>query len=389
MAEPRSNWAPVGAFALVSSANQVAWLTFAPITTGAAEHYRVGTSTVGLLSEVFPLVYVLAALPAARALGRSLRGGLGAGAVLSAAGALLRLGGTGRAGFAWCLAGQIVVAAGQPLLLNGLVALTQRYLAPADRPTGIAVGSAGTFLGFVLAFTSGAAFGAARVGELLVLDAAYCVVGAVVLGLSLAGPAYERRAIEPAGLAELRRLWADEVMRRLVWLVFVGFGVFVALVTWAQPLLQPAGVSSSTVGAFLTVMVLAGVVSSAFIPPVVARQRRQLPALVMSGLVTIAGCLLLAAAPGVMSAAATLAVVGLCLLPGMPVMLEVAERCSPSGAAIGAGLLWWAGNAGGIVIAGAIGAIEGSPSLAFVLMATCIVMAAPAALRLRGQLAPG
>ena len=390
MQAPRSRWAPIAGFALASSANQMAWLAFAPVTTGAAAHFRVSTSTIGLLSEIFPLLYVLLAMPAGRAVDRSLRKWLGTGAVVSALGTVLRLGGTTRSGFAWVLAGQVVVAAAQPLLLNSVTALARRYLAPADRPVGIAIGSAGTFLGFVLAFVSGGAIGAERANDLLALGAAYAVLGGAVLVVALVRTPCAsggERSAPLAGLAELRQLWADPVMRGLVYLVFVGFGVFVSLTTWAQPLLQPAGVSTATADTLLTVMVLAGVASSALLPPAIARRGAQLPALVVGGVATIVGCGLLAAVPGVVSGAVGLCLVGLFLLPGLPVMLEVAERRSGDGAAAAAGLIWLAGQGGGIVVAVACGALEGTPWLAFGLLTIVVLSAVPAATHLRGRLA--
>jgi predicted MFS family arabinose efflux permease len=373
----------------------MAWLTFAPITTGAARHYGVSASTIGLLSEVFPLIYVVGAVPASRALDSSLRAWLAAGGALSAAGALVRLAGTARDGFIWCLVGQIMVAAAQPLLLNAVVALARRYLAPPDRPTGIAIGSAGTFLGFVLAFVTSDALGARHIAALLVMGAVYAAIGALLLAVALArstAPSADSRLADKpertAGLAELRALWADPVMRGLAYLVFVGFGVFVALVTWVQPLLQPAGVSTSTTDTLLTVMVLGGVVTSAVVPPLVARWHYQLPILVTAGVATIVACLMMAAAPGLGTAAVGLVIAGLLLLPGMPVMLEVAERFSGAGAAAGAGFLWLAGQAGGIVVAAVTGAVEGTPWLAFTVMALVIALAVPAALRLRGRLTP-
>lgn len=373
---------------MASSANQMAWLAFAPVTTGAAAHFRVSTSTIGLLSEIFPLLYVLLAMPAGRAVDRSLRKWLGTGAVLSAIGTVLRLAGTTRSGFAWVLAGQVVVAAAQPLLLNSVTALARRYLAPADRPVGIAICSAGTFLGFVLAFITGATIGA-RVNDLLLLGAAYAAAGGAALVVALVRtpcPFGGERSSSLAGLAELRQLWADPVMRGLVYFVFVGFGVFVSLTTWAQPLLQPAGVSTSTADTLLTAMVIAGVASSAVLPPVIARRGLQLPSLVAGGVATIVGCGLLAAAPGVVGGAVGLCLVGLFLLPGLPVMLEVAERRSGDGAAAAAGLIWLAGQGGGIVVAVACGALEGTPWLAFSLLAIVVVSAVPAASHLRGRL---
>ena len=61
-------------------------------------------------------------------------------------------------------------------------------------------------------------------------------------------------------------------MRTLCGLVFVGFGIFVALATWLQTLLHPAGVSEAAAGALLVGMVIAGVVGCAVLPPLVSRR---------------------------------------------------------------------------------------------------------------------
>ena len=147
-----SRWLPVAGFALVSSANQMLWLDFAPITTGAAARLGVSTSTVGILAEVFPVVYVLLALPAGLALDRWFRPTLAAGALLTAVGAVIRLVGHG---FGPVLAGQLVVAVAQPAVLTAVTGIATRSLSESDRPIGIALGSAGTFLGFVVAFVLG------------------------------------------------------------------------------------------------------------------------------------------------------------------------------------------------------------------------------------------
>jgi cyanate permease len=68
----RDRWGVVVAYAALAAATQVLWLTFAPITTDAAAHYGVGESAIGWLAEVFPLLYVVLALPAGMALDRAI-----------------------------------------------------------------------------------------------------------------------------------------------------------------------------------------------------------------------------------------------------------------------------------------------------------------------------
>jgi hypothetical protein len=112
-------------------------------------------------------------------------------------------------------------------------------------------------------------------------------------------------------------------------------------------------------------MVLAGVIGSALLPEPLARRGAERTFLRVAALVAAAGCITLAIAPG----AAVVAVVplGVVLLGSLPVILELTERRSPTGAATA--LIWLAGNAGGIVVAVLVQATQGNPSVAFSLLA--------------------
>src|SRR6201996_7644301 len=132
------------AYSLVAAATQILWLTYAPIDTSSAHHYGVSTGAIGWLAEIFPLLYVVLALPAGRVLDASFRPALAGGGALVALGGLLRLvDGT----FAWAMAGQLAVAIAQPLILNAVGKLAADYLPTEDRPAGIAVGAGAGFAG--------------------------------------------------------------------------------------------------------------------------------------------------------------------------------------------------------------------------------------------------
>ena len=111
----RSGWPVVLAYCLVGAANQMVWLTYAPVTTVAAERFGVSETAVGWLANLFPLLYLPIAIPAGLALDRWFRPTLLLGAVLTAVGALVRL---VDETFAWALLGQVLVAVAQPFVLN-------------------------------------------------------------------------------------------------------------------------------------------------------------------------------------------------------------------------------------------------------------------------------
>src|SRR5215211_5729210 len=129
----RSRWTPIVGYSLVGAATQLVWLNFAGVTTFAASRYGVSEGAIGWLAQVFPLLYVVLAIPCGLVLDRWFRPGLIAGAVLTAAGAAIRL---IEDDYGWLLAGQIVAAIAQPLVLNAITGITGHYLDEDDRPTG-------------------------------------------------------------------------------------------------------------------------------------------------------------------------------------------------------------------------------------------------------------
>jgi predicted MFS family arabinose efflux permease len=347
-----ARWGTVAAYAAAAGANQLLWLTYAPITTDAAEHFGVSEGTIGWLSQVFPLFYVVLALPAGLALDRAFRSTLATAAWLTAVGGAVRL--TSDT-FEAALAGQILIAIAQPFILNAVTKLATAALPAPERPKGIALGSAGIFAGTALALPLAPAV---PLQTLLWIDLAVATAAALALTVALRGIVTRRE-----GTAELRTAWPR--IKRLCGVAFLGFGVFVALTTWLQTLLEPAGIEDTTAGWLLAAMVLAGVVTSALAPAPLARHGAERPFLRAAAVTAAAACLLLAVAPG----AALIAVIplGVALLGALPVLLELTERRTD--AASGAALIWLAGNTGGIVVAVAVQAVNGHPTVAFALLA--------------------
>ncbi|HZE06909.1 MAG TPA: MFS transporter, partial [Solirubrobacteraceae bacterium] len=105
------SWSVVAAYGAVVLCTQMLWLTFAPIDTDVARDFGVSKNAVGWLAQVFPLLYVVLALPAGIALDRWFRGTLLIGATLTALGAVIRLAsGT----YLAAMLGQVTVAVAQP-----------------------------------------------------------------------------------------------------------------------------------------------------------------------------------------------------------------------------------------------------------------------------------
>jgi predicted MFS family arabinose efflux permease len=373
-------WRVIVAYGLVCAATQVLWLTYAAITTATARRYGVSVSTVGWLAEIFPLLYVGLAIPAGILLDRWFRPALMTGGAMVALGGLVRLGGET---FAWAMAGQVLVAVAQPIVLSAVSKLAGEYLPVEQRADGIAVGSAGSFVGMLLALLLGPTMGAhGHLERLLVLEAVLAVIAAIALALALRRPGQaseEHAAIEGSAA---RALWQLPSMRTLCGLVFLGFGVFVALATWLQTLLEPAGVSEAASGGLLVGMIVAGVIGCAVLPPLIARRRTERGFMRTVVIVACLGCVVLGVAPWLGVRALALVAMGIVLLPALPVILTAAEQLAGGAAGTAGAIVWMAGNLGGLVVALIVQILVHHPLAAFLAMAAVSLLGLPLAARL-------
>ena len=379
-------WPVIAAYALVCAATQILWLTYAAITTETARRYGVSVSAVGWLAEIFPLLYVVLAIPAGILLDRWFRPTLAAGGALVALGGLVRLGGET---FAWAMAGQALVAIAQPVVLSAVSKLAGEYLPADQRADGIALGSAGNFVGMLLALLLGPTLGGhGQLERLLILEAVLAVLPAVALAVVLRRPGHEsdrsseidqHAAIEGSAA---RTLWALPSMRTLCGLVFLGFGIFVALATWLQTLLQPSHVSETAAGALLVGMVIAGIAGCAVLPPLIARRRTERGFMRAVVLVACLGCVVLGAAPWIGVRAVALVAMGIVLLPALPVILTAAEQLAGAAAGTAGAIVWLAGNLGGLAIALLVQVLVHHPLAAFLAMGAVSLLGLPLAARI-------
>ncbi|MGX6450175.1 MFS transporter, partial [Patulibacter sp. S7RM1-6] len=173
--------------------------------------------------------------------------------------------------------------------------------------------------------------------------------------------------------APVRAVWGDRGIRTLAAVVFVGFGVFVALTTWLQALLEPAGVSDDAAGLMLVLMLVVGVAATAVLPPRVAGGR-EAPFLAGVLVVAAAACLTLGAVHATAANAIAVVAAGALLASALPVVFAMTERRAGAAAGTGVTLMWLAGNVGGLLVAAVVGTLLDHRLSAFGLLALVAVL---------------
>jgi MFS family permease len=380
-----SRWFVLAGYAMLAACTQLLWLSFAAIDTQTASVMHVDVGTVGDLAVIFPGVYILLALPTGRWLDSRFEQALRTGAVLTGAGALVRL--IAPSSFVWQLAGQLVVAAGQPLVLNSITKVAARYFPPNERAAAVSIGTAALFVGILAAVLSGGPlFATGGLPLLLALQAVPAVIAAGLVVVLLRTPPAFRD--DPAVGVSIRWLTGDRFMWTLAALVFIGMGTYNAVATYLQPILAPFG-EGGAAGSLVAVMTFAGILGAAVLAPFAASRDGRRLMLIGALATTAVSFAAMALVHEVIWLGVWLFVEGFVLLASLPVVLDWSEiHAGPERQGAAVGFLMMAGNLGGLVLVLLTQAVIANAYLALGLLAAVGLAGIPVALRLPARALP-
>jgi len=379
-------WVMLVVFMLVVAANQLLWISFAPITGTAAQFYGVSDLAIGLLSMIFMIVFIIASIPASWVIDTyGIRVGVGIGAVLTGAFGLLR--GVFGADYTGVLIAQIGIAIGQPFVLNAVAKIAGRWFPINERATAAGLGSlaiyAGIFVGLVLT-----PFVVIH-SDIPTLLWIYGIIAALISILFLA--LARERPPTPVGPEErslvldgLKRLFHQREFIYLFLLFFIGLGVFNAVTTWIEEIVRPRGFSIDQAGIVGGLMVFGGIIGAIVIPPISDRMRRRVPFIVLALVGAIPGLIGVTLASGYPLLLASAFVLGAFLLSSGPLGFQyAAEITYPVPEGTSNGLLLLAGQVSGIAFiigmdalkSPATGSMTTSLLIIIALMVVCVILA--------------
>lgn len=348
-------WVVLLAFMFVAAANQLLWITFAPITGSAAAYYGVSDLSIGLLSLSFMLVYIVVSIPASWMIDTyGIRVAVGIGAVLTGVFGLLR--GLLAPDYTGVLLAQIGIAIGQPFILNAVTTLAARWFPVAERATAAGLGSLAVYLGIVvaLALTPYVTL-QAQIHGMLLAYGVISVSAAIVFFVFVR----ERPPTPPCPPEQTARSlvfdgFKESLRRRdFVWLLaifFVGLGVFNAVTTWIEDIVRPRGFTSIQAGNIGGLMIVGGIIGAVVIPLLSDHYRRRIPYLVLAVAGAIVGLAGVTLAASYWLLLVSAFVFGFFLLSAGPVGFQYgAEITHPAPEGTSNGLLLLMGQVSGII----------------------------------------
>ena len=280
-------WVVLVTFMAVVVINQLSWITFASITGSAAKYYGVSDLSIGLLSMIFMVVYVIFSIPASWVIDTyGIRVAVGTGAVLMAIFGLLR--GLLAHDYNLVLISQIGIAVGQPFILNAITKVAAQWFPIRERATASGLGTLSIYLGIFIALilTPYLTIHYNIKGMLIIYGIAAVVVTVLFLLFAKEHPPtppcsseQEERALMFDGLKKILR---NGNFIRLMFIFFVGLGVFNGVTTWIEDIVRPRGFSITQAGMTGGLMIVGGIVGAAIIPSFSDHLRKRVPFIILA-----------------------------------------------------------------------------------------------------------
>jgi cyanate permease len=381
-------WVMLVVFMFIVAVNQLLWITFASITSEAVQFYGVSDLSIGLLSMIFMIVYIVISIPASWVIDTyGLRVAVGIGAAMTGAFGLMR--GLTASSYSWVLVAQIGIAIGQPFILNAVTTVAARWFPLSERATASGLGSLamylGIFLGLALTPFLTMHF---HISGMLVSYGIVSVVAALVFFVF----AKERPATPPCPdgmevrslvFEGFKQMFRQKNFLLLLVIFFVGLGVFNAVTTWIENIIAPRGFSATQAGTVGGLMIVGGIVGALVIPSLSDRTRKRVPFIILALVGATVGLVGIAYATSYWLLIAASITLGFFLLSSGPIGFQYgAEITYPSPEGTSNGLLILMGQISGIIFIFAMdafkspqtGSMTTSLVVLIVLMATSILL---------------
>ena len=352
----RYRWVILGIYMLAAALTQLYWLNFSAIDTYVEANLHVSAMSTGMLTLVFPIVYIILSLPSGILIDKKgFKYAVGIGIALTGAFSLLRMVNPGS--YTMLLISQIGIAAGQPFVLNGITKLVVTWFPVQEEATAVGLGSLSMLAGMIIGL---------GITPLLVQSTGfnnmllvYGILGAlgIILFFLLAKskPPTPPRELKEENISIKEGLTRILKMKNFVILGFVsliGIGVFNGLATWLEKIMDELQhISMVNAGSISALMVLAGIIGCVVIPMVSDRVKKRKPFLLLAAFIGAICVALLMIKGNFVTNAINAIVLGFFLLSAFPIMLTMSlEITGEKYAGISAAYLQLLGNGAAIAI---------------------------------------
>ncbi|TFH39520.1 MAG: MFS transporter [Bacteroidia bacterium] len=280
-------WVMLSVFMLIIAVNQMLWITFAPITSDATLFYGVSDIKIGILSMCFMIVYLVVSIPASWIIDTyGIKTGVGIGVAFTGIFGLLR--GLVPVNYNLLLLTQVGIAIGQPFILNAITKVAARWFPIEERATASGLGTLAMYIGILagMIITPYLVNGSGIDGMLFTYG--IIAVGSAVVFAFMSKerpptapcrPDQEERALALDGL---KLIFKNRDFNWLMFIFFIGLGVFNSVTTWIENILGPRGFTAEQAGITGGLMIIGGILGALIIPMLSDHFKKRIPFIILA-----------------------------------------------------------------------------------------------------------
>jgi MFS family permease len=346
---------------LVAVVSQILWLNFAPITKPIMTTiFNINESDVGLLSMVWPLLFIPVSIPAGILIDRKgFKFGVSIGASIMAIFAVLRI--FSGKDFTLLLIFQSCAALGQPFVFNAISKLVTLCFPFEERALATGIGIMGQYIGMIIAMMlTPFLVPVSDIGlltNMLVIYAAISVIS-VILFIVLVREKPERAQQEASteevkasiSFKDIKGFFGKKDFIILEALFFIGVGLFTAMLTWLETILNARGLNATDAGLVGGIIIIGGIFGSMVIPGISDKVARRKPFIIADLAVAAAMLFLFAEISDFLILTVVGAILGFFLMSALPIGLEMsAEIVGSALAGSASSFLWLFSQAGSVI----------------------------------------
>jgi len=323
-------WVVLGVWMVANIIMQVLWICYAPVSSMAAQLWKVSELQMGFLAMSFMYVYILMSLPASWVIDKyGFRAAVNISAVVMGIGALVRA--YSVSNFTLVLVATIAIAIVQPLMINASTKLSANWFPIQERATIAGIGSLGPFLGMALGL---------MLTPVLVQSfgfiSTYWIYGIIAAASALLFLIFARESPPtPAGFEEridlipgLKVVLKKGNFYLLGVVFFLAFAIWQGISTWVEGITKAKGLTSTQIGVVGGVMSLAGIIGALLIPAISDKIRKRKPVLIISLLLCLPGLLGLTYSSNFVFVTVASIWLGIFMVGSVPVVIQYAVEIS-------------------------------------------------------------
>jgi len=372
-------WVVLAALMMITLMSQIQWLSHAPIARAADNFYKghfepASFFNIDFLANSYMIFYLVVSIPASYFTAKyGIKKGITVGALLSVGGGILKA--LAGPSFTIVITGQVLLAIGQPFVINSSTALSAQWFPVRERGLATGLATLAQYIGIMIAML---------VTPMLIIhspsdpnygsgiDSMLVIYGIITVVLVTAGTLLlkdnpnngkdEAEGFRISFREGLARIFSLRDMWLMIILFTIGLGIFNAISSMEDSIAAYLGVDDSD-GMIGGIMLIGGIIGAIIIPLLSDYFRKRKLFIVICIIGMLPGVAGLAFAPEMTGghganpeAAYTIALIssfflGFFVMSAGPVGFQyAAEVSSPAPESTSQGLLLWVGQLSGIII---------------------------------------